>query len=112
MKAGSTVASSVARPAVEHGEPVAVKRRQPIVQRVSEHAERRLGLELRRTPGQHKPAARPAQRRQLFKQPTLADARLPGHLEHQRALGCAQCVQQVHEHLPLTVSANQHTDFW
>ena len=95
------------QPGAQRDETVAVKRRQPSVQRVAEHAERGLGLELGRPPGQHEVTMVPRLRRQLVEKPALADARLSGDLQHQRAVGRVQPVEQLRKRLQLALPANQ-----
>jgi hypothetical protein len=59
--------------AVERSEPARVQARDVLIQRVDEHRERQVVLELRRPTGQNQVPARPGASGELPQQPRLAD---------------------------------------
>jgi hypothetical protein len=58
---------------VEYGEPVRLQARDVFVQRIDEHGERQVALELRRRTGQNEVPARPGASGELPQEPRLAD---------------------------------------
>jgi hypothetical protein len=66
----------VTRIEIHRIQPARLHRLDVLVERINEHPERQLALELGRAPRKHKPALRVRARLQLGQQPSLADARL------------------------------------
>jgi hypothetical protein len=68
----------------EYGEPARLQARDVLIQRIDEHRERQVVLELRRRPGQNQMPARPGASGELPQQPGLADPRFARHLNRAR----------------------------